>query len=149
MDDIYVDAGKGVDHLYVIRPIERAAFTKKEPLASSVNDQLFVRNRTLWALGVALLELTYGAPLSACRTDEDGNDAYSQYSTALRLTKKVQEDELSKFALAVFNCMHPAAESCDFALKNEGCRRHFWQKVVLPLKEDYEELPVLKAQPFE
>lgn len=54
-----------------------------------MDDQVSVKNRTLFALTVALLELTYGAPLSARQTAEDCNDIFTQYRLASRLTAKI------------------------------------------------------------
>jgi hypothetical protein len=83
---------------------------------------------------VALVELTYGAPLAMLQLPEDLNDSFTQYRVATRLTKKIQDDELPRFASAVGKCIYPIAEGCDFSFTNEGCRRRFFEDVILPLK---------------
>ena len=144
MDDIYVDPERGNKHLYVIRTFDTSHCTQQQTPPSCVDDQLLVKNRSLFALAVALIELTYGAPLSAHKTEEDLNDSFTQYRIARRLTKKIQGDELRRFASAVGKCMYPTPEGCDFSFANGGFRRHFFQEVVLPLKKDYDELPQLE-----
>lgn len=141
INDIYIDPDKGNDHLYVMRTFDTAACPQHKTPASRADDQLMVKNRMLFALAVALLELTYGAPLSVHQTAEDLNDAFTPYRIADRLTKKVQEDELPRFASVVGKCMSPSPQGCyDFSFANDGFRRRFFQEVVLPLKDDYEEL---------
>ncbi|KAF2672437.1 hypothetical protein BT63DRAFT_422895 [Microthyrium microscopicum] len=135
-DDIYVDTT--AHQLYVVKTFDPTAVDQQH--ISTSDDELLVKNRTLFALGVALLELTYGAPLSTLQTPEDLNDAFTQYRAATRLTKKMQADELPRFASAVGKCIYPTAEGCDFSFGNEAFRRRFFEEVVLPLKEDYEEL---------
>jgi hypothetical protein len=131
-----MDSSEGVDYLYVLR-----IFDEYSSQSGSYTGNLYcVNNRTLFALGVALLELTYGAPLSSQQTAEDLNDALTPHRTALRLVEKIKYDELPQFARAVYKCIHPDAEDCEFSLANQRFRRRFFQEVVLPLKEDYDEL---------
>ncbi|KAF7136982.1 hypothetical protein CNMCM5793_006733 [Aspergillus hiratsukae] len=137
IDDIYVDSSQGIEHLYVLKAFETSS--PQSAIGNARTDlDLFVRNRTLFALGVALLELTYGAPLSARKADEDLNDVVTQ---VLHLTSRIKDDELPRFARAVFRCIHPAPEGFEFSLADEGFRRRFVQEVVVPLKKDYDELP--------
>ena len=135
-----MDLDEGNDHLYVIRAFDPVLPNQQQAPPSFVGDQLVVKNRSLFALGVALLELSYGAPLSTRRTAEDLEDDFTQYRTASRLTKKIQSDELPRFASVVGKCMYPTPENCDFSFANEGFRRRYFQEVVLPLREDYREL---------
>ncbi|OKL55592.1 hypothetical protein UA08_09132 [Talaromyces atroroseus] len=142
--DIYIDSSQGVDYLYVLRMFDECSLQQHLPgRRPSALD--CVRNRTLFALGVALLELTYGAPLSAQKTEEDLNDALTPHRIVWRLTKKIEHDELPQFARAVFKCIHPDAEGFEFSLANQGFRRRFFQEVVLPLKNDYDELPRIRC----
>lgn len=140
MDDFYVDHDERNDYLYIITSFDSVACIQRQTPASWVEDRLLVKNRTLFALAVALLELTYGAPLSAFKIPEDLDDAFTQYRIADRLAKKIQKDELPRFASVVCKCMYPTPEGCDFTFANEGFRRRFFQEVLLPLREDYEEL---------
>jgi hypothetical protein len=139
MNDIYLESGKETNSLYVVKDFSLAASVAGLALGSA-KDGLLVKNRTLFALGVALMELTYGAPLSELHSAEDLNDAYTQYRAATRLAKKIQEDELPRFASVVGKCIYPTPEGCDFSFANEAFRRRFFQDVVMPLRADYDEL---------
>jgi hypothetical protein len=144
MNDIYIESGKGTNALYVIKDFSISAKVSGLTLDSDT-DGLLVKNRTLFALGVALLELTYGAPLSDLQSAEDLDDAFTHYRAATRLAKKIQDDELPRFASVVGRCIYPTPEGCDFSFANEAFRRRFFQDVVLPLRADYEELLPQKA----
>jgi hypothetical protein len=139
MNDIYLDSGKETNALYVVKDFSLAANVAGLALGSAT-DGLLVKNRALFALGVALMELTYGAPMSDLQSAEDLNDAYTQYRAATRLAKKIQEDELPRFASVVGKCIYPTPEGCDFSFANEAFRRRFFQDVVMPLRADYDEL---------
>lgn len=138
VDDIYMDLSEDVDHLYVVNNFDEHSSQQQLPDSYTSNLDC-VRNRTLFALGIALLELTFGAPLSAQQTAEDLNDALTLQRIVWRLAKKVQKDEFPRFAGAVFKCIHPDAEGFEFSLANQSFRRRFFQEVVLPLKNDYDE----------
>lgn len=111
----------------------------------------FIRNKTIYSLGVALLELANGQPLIQCQTDEDLNDegspdALTPYKTVDRLLRELQEDEKeSNFMLAVDYCLNPRAAGSGlgignkaFSLTNEKFRQCFFDDVVVRLQEDYE-----------
>jgi hypothetical protein len=140
MDDIFLDSSKGANDLYVIKTFDSIASTTREEALRSAMDALLVKNRTLFALGVALLELTYEARLSNLQSPEDLNDDFTQYRAATRLAQKIEGDELPRFASVVRKCIYPTPEGCDFSFASEGFRRRFFQDVVLPLKADYDEL---------
>ncbi|KAL1644140.1 hypothetical protein SLS58_004420 [Diplodia intermedia] len=137
--DIHVDPQSHT--LYVIKE-----FTHQGPGACAPTQQrppqadVCVKNHALFFLTIALLELTYGAPLTTHRTPADLDDAYTPYRIAERLTRQIQDDELPKFAGVVGKCMYPTPEGTDFSLQNEAVRKRFWSEVILPLREDWEEL---------
>ncbi|GME37337.1 hypothetical protein BT63DRAFT_422895 [Neofusicoccum parvum] len=139
--DIHVDLQTTT--LYVIKNFSP---TIPDPHSSTAHqnnpqDNLLVKNRALFSLTIALLELTYGAPLSSHKTPADLDDAYTPYRIAERLTKKVQDDELPRFASVVGRCMYPTPEgACEFSFSNEGVRKRFWKEIVTPLQQDWEEL---------
>lgn len=126
-------------------PTQTAQTTPPSPTSDLT---LLIKNPALFSLTTALLELTYGAPLSAHRTPADLDDACTPYRIAARLTRQVQDDELPRFAGVVGRCMYPAPEEgCKFGFGDEGVRRRFWREVVVPLREDWEELQVATTAP--
>lgn len=110
-----------------------------------VKKQSIIKNDSLFSLGVALLELACGRPLSSFQTDDDldanGNQHdLTRYFIANRLTKKLHDEDDPKFASAVSNCIDPVSETREFDLANEGFRKRYLKDVILPLQEDYDQL---------
>jgi len=114
---------------------------------------LLVKNDTLFALGVALLELSNGQLLSDCQVKEDLNergeeDKMTRFNTVSRLLSDLNNDEpssISRFTCAVNWCFHPllgaeglTASGNDYDFSNNRFRKYFWQDVVIPLQENYE-----------
>lgn len=139
MDDVYVDNDDSSD-LYVIETFGSPIPQQPEAHPGDPST-LLVKNCTLFSLAVALLELTYGGLLSTLQTQDDLNDSFTTYRIAERLTKRLRHEELPRFASVVAKCMYPTPESdCDFSFDNDAFRRRFYQDVVLPLKQDRDEL---------
>lgn len=102
-----------------------------------------VKNRMIFSLGVALLELSYGKPLSFFLESEDLDDQgkehiLTEYSVATRLTEMIHKRELPRYTKAVIRCIYPTpSDTCSFSLDDDAFRSIFYQDVVLPLQEDY------------
>lgn len=102
-----------------------------------------VDNESIFCLAVALLELTFGAPLSNFQDlGPNGgtmDDRLARLITAKRLTKAIRKHEEERFASVVIKCMNPPSSSpteYDFSFKNESFRRQFIKDVLLPLYQD-------------
>lgn len=113
--------------------------------AGEAKKQSIIKNDSLFSLGVALLELAYGKPLSSFQTDDapDGNGNQhdlTRYLVADRLTKKLLDEDSPNFASAVSSCIDPVSETREFDLANEGFRKRYFKDVILPLQEDYDQL---------
>ena len=138
LDDVFV-----MDNceLYVSGGFESQKSNADVAGPTTTNDIL--RNETLFALGEALIELTYYSPLSS-------QDKITRYNVAIEMAKKLQQDELGNFASAVANCLVPSSPSrLDFDLEENSFLEWYYQNVVLPLKEDYEVfLPESPVAPF-
>lgn len=113
------------------------------------NIDFFIKNRTVYSLGIALLELANGQSLSDCQTGQDLGadkkaDGLTLYRTVDRLLQELYEDEKeSNFVLAVDCCINPrppsdGAYSGNFSLANEKFRQRFFDDVVVRLQEDYD-----------
>jgi len=102
-----------------------------------------VKNEMVFALGVALLELSYGQPLLSLRTPDDLNDqgmedSMTEVSIATRLADRIHEREMENYAKSVLRCVRCSFDtfSCDF--EDRGFREKFFNGVVTPLRADYE-----------
>ncbi|OCK92754.1 uncharacterized protein K441DRAFT_697498 [Cenococcum geophilum 1.58] len=139
LEDVYVDGGATNSQFYIPKMFDHAQRSFTHP----TKRQAFVKNQMVFALGVALLELTYGKDIRCFKTPEDLDEnneenALTLYSIADRLTKEIQKIETPRFARAVAKCIFPASDTYDFELANEGYRNRFYLDVVQPLQSEYE-----------
>ena len=102
-----------------------------------------VKNEMVFALGVALLELSYGQPLLSLKTPDDLNeqgmeDSMTELSIATRLADRIHEREMENYAKSVLRCVRCSFDtfSCDF--EDRVFREKFFKGVVTPLRADYE-----------
>ncbi|KAF2490602.1 hypothetical protein BU16DRAFT_518033 [Lophium mytilinum] len=103
----------------------------------------FVKNSIIFALGVALLEISYGKPTSAFETTEDWDDdgkrtVWTEFSVAGRLADALRDRELANYFDAVHRCIHCNFDSSSYSLTDDHFRERFYQGVVVPLQKDYE-----------
>ncbi|EON64792.1 hypothetical protein W97_04025 [Coniosporium apollinis CBS 100218] len=103
---------------------------------------LQVKNQMIFSLGAALLEISYGKPLSFFKEDLDdcsNEHIIMEYSIASRLLDRMSDRESWKYTKAVKYCIHPTPTDppCSFSLDNEMFRSIFYREVVLPLHENY------------
>ncbi|KAL9101607.1 MAG: hypothetical protein Q9163_003146 [Psora crenata] len=122
-----------------------ASRTFKSPSAQAAiaKTRRCIKNEMVYALGVALLELSYGQPLSSLKTPDDLNeqgmeDSMTEFSIATRLADRIHEREMENYAKSVLRCVRCSFDthSCDF--KDRGFREQFFNGVVIPLRADYE-----------
>jgi hypothetical protein len=141
-DDILFIKRAGItayDHPFVSQRFEndeRSAYG----LHQSSSMSRIIRNRTLYALGISLIELWYGKPLSALSRDEDQaeTDALTEWNTADRLVEELYNEAGERYSDAVRRCIR-----CDFdrrasSLVDEAFQRAVFQGVVIKLKETYD-----------
>jgi hypothetical protein len=124
------------DQPYLSRDFPSAAI----PPAHSQRMRI-IKNSIIFALGVALLEISYGKPLRTYTTGDDldaaGNrTACTDYLIADRLAEGLQE--LPNYADATRRCVHCNFEASVFSLDDDDFRERFYQGVVVPLRKDYE-----------
>ena len=105
-----------------------------------------IRNQTLYALGVSLIELWYGRAISELRKPEDGPlgtgnaqiDPMTEWNTVDRLVDELYSEAGGKYADAVRRCTR-----CDFdrrasSLKDIAFQKAVYQGVVAQLKENFD-----------
>ena len=110
---------------------------------SRKHDQRLLKNEIVFALGVALLELSFSQPLSDLTTpsdlDQEGKvDLTREYSIATRLAKNIHLRELPNYAKAVSRCVQFNFDTNVYDLTEEDFKERFYEGVVVPLKEDWE-----------
>lgn len=124
---------------YISRSFGSAGAVQASPKPRS-----FVKNEPIFALGVALLELSYGQPLLSLKTDADpkpsgGMALYTEYSIACRLVEEVGFREGVNYAAAAKRCILLRFETTgSTSLEDAPFQQLFWQGVVEPLRQLYE-----------
>ena len=124
------------DRIYLSKP-----FPEKRSDEESRSEFPLLRNQTLFALGVVLIELCLGQTFEAMRDpsdplDRDGKaNALTDWSTATRLLPDVFQEAGNRYSDAVRRCIY-----CDFdqritSLENEGFKQAVYDGVVAPLEE--------------
>jgi len=99
-----------------------------------------VYNETIFALGVALLELSYGEPLLnfALAEDLDGTGAphgLTELLVAKRLAGGLDEREPSSYVDVVDRCLRCRFDTTSTSLEDPVFLALFWQGVVVPLQQ--------------
>ena len=138
--------GKAIyDQPFVSQHFNRTTQTATTGTTPSAMSRI-IRNQTLYALGVALIELWYGKTLVELHKDVDGPhntgipqvDSMTEYNTADRLVDELYSEAGGKYSDAVRRCIR-----CDFdrrasSLEDAQFQRAVYQGVVAQLKENYE-----------
>jgi hypothetical protein len=97
----------------------------------------------VFALGVVLLELSWGQPLLSFTSPDDLNDegkvdSITEYSIATRLADAIRNRELQNYATAVARCINCRFDTFSYDFGDQDFRERFYEGVVVPLQEDYE-----------
>lgn len=113
------------------------------PHPNKSKQSIIIKSPTIFALGVALLQLSHAKPLNAFATPDDldaqGNRTFwTDYMIADRLADGLLARELPNFANATRRCIHCNFEGTVYSLNDEGFRERFYQGVVVPLQQDYD-----------
>jgi hypothetical protein len=132
-------AGKTIyEHPFVSQRFDptRQSSTRTTPSSMS----RIIRNQTLYALGISLIELWYGKPLSILYQAEDQaeTDQMTEWNTADRLVEELYNEAGGKYSDAVRRCIR-----CDFdrrasSLQDAAFQRAVYQGVVAQLKETFD-----------
>ncbi|CAO2654404.1 Nn.00g111370.m01.CDS01 [Neocucurbitaria sp. VM-36] len=109
------------------------------------NGRALAKNARMIVLGVALIELSNGQPLISQalphELDAQGNKTpNTEMLVAARLVKDIWNRELDNYALATSCIQCDMGYPFDCGLDDEGFRGSFIERVICPLKEDYDQL---------
>ncbi|KAL8996045.1 MAG: hypothetical protein Q9169_004357 [Polycauliona sp. 2 TL-2023] len=96
-----------------------------------------IRNQTLFALGILLLELSTGKPLDSFK-DAQNPHPFEDYIIASQLLKTLSEEESANYFEAAQACIfcNFRGSAKDLDLANDSFRQTFYEDVVVPLEED-------------
>jgi hypothetical protein len=118
-------------------------FTSAAAAKSAITRQRLVKNEMVFALGVALLELTYRAPITSFLEEKDLNeegkeDSMTKVAIAYRLAQQLNEYESDNYARAVLRCVNCNFDTFVFDFDDAEFREKFYEGVVVPLQKDFE-----------
>ena len=102
--------------------------------------RICIRNESLFALGLVLLELAYNKPLKEfwqpVDLGEDGNpNAFTDISVAVRLESTLEREVGPVYAAVVRRCLHCTFDVDDVSLENDKFHRVVYLGVVKPLMD--------------
>ncbi|KAF1944586.1 hypothetical protein EJ02DRAFT_83393 [Clathrospora elynae] len=117
-------------------------FTSASQVAAAAKRRQLVKNEMVFALGVALLELTHGASILSFKEPQDlgenvEEDSMTEVLIAFRLARELNSYESENYALAVLRCIECNFRTFAFDFDDQKFREVFYQEVVVPLQEDY------------
>lgn len=125
------------------QPYVSKIFTPTSSEDSAISSPVcFIKNDMVFALGIALLELSWGKPISSFKTardlDHQGNEViYTEYSVASRLAQEIDQRELQNYADAARRCVNCSFDTRTYDLNDDRFRESFYQGVIVPLQADY------------
>lgn len=119
---------------YVSKSFATTSLSKKSPPMAI--------DETVFALGVVLIELSYGKPILSHQTagdlDHKGNvTSYTKGLIASRLLDEIDEREATNYANAVRWCITGNFDPLSFSLDNKEFRESFYEGVIQPLQLNY------------
>ena len=130
-----------------IRDVREQVYVSRSfpPTKGDSSNQAFMlplRNVTLFALGIVLIELCLGQTLESMRGFEDQLDSsgnanvLTDWSTANRMTEAVYSEAGTRYGDAVRRCLHCDFDQRNTSLDNDAFRQAVYDGVVAPLQED-------------
>jgi len=100
-----------------------------------------IRNSTIFALGITLIELSLGHTLRYFQKPEDlGDDGMPNFLTDISIAQRLLEEELQvkegeRYANTVNRCINCIFDGIHPSLEDEKFRQAFYESAVVPLKE--------------
>ncbi|KAF2006150.1 hypothetical protein P154DRAFT_529843 [Amniculicola lignicola CBS 123094] len=134
------------DYPFVSQQFNASALAPTPALPLPASMSRIIRNQTLYALGVSLIELWYRKPISELYDPTDGPpfigdprvDLMTEWNTADRLAEELYHEAGGKYSDAVRRCIR-----CDFdhranRLEDTTFQKAVYQGVVEQLKENFD-----------
>jgi hypothetical protein len=144
--DIFVlQKDQDVDRLALTQPYVRGSFAGNEPQGIPPSTWMPIRNPTLFALGVILIELYYNRPLSSLQIDQDrpqgpaaSLDDQARFVTAYRvLEKRLKSDAFGweiEYANVVRRCLYCPFDLQETTFEKDDFLNAVYANVVISLK---------------
>ncbi|ORY02186.1 hypothetical protein BCR34DRAFT_605666 [Clohesyomyces aquaticus] len=133
------------DHPFVSQRFSHAIQLPQSPQSPNLMSRI-IRNRTLYALGVSLIELWYSKPIRELYCPDDGSpysgnasvDLLTEWNTANRMVDDLYSDAGAKYGDAVRRCIRCEFDRRTNSLDDVAFQQAVYQGVVAELKENFE-----------
>jgi hypothetical protein len=134
------------DQAFVHHKFKRSELLSTPTVPSCM--ERIIRNQTLYALGVELIELNYRKPISALHQNTDGNqntgdsflDLLTKVNTADRMAEALWSEADAKISDAVRRCIRCDCDQRASSLEDRKFQEAVFRGVVAQLQENYKYL---------
>jgi len=126
------------------QPYISRTFSSIQPITqASIKKHRIIKNTTIFAFGVASLEIFHSKRLKTFETpydlEEQGKRTmWTDYFIADRLVGDIHKRELPNFANVTRRCVHCNFDGTVYSLDDDDFRERFNQGVIVPLQQDYD-----------
>lgn len=126
-----------LDHPYVSKSFPESVNTVTGDTSAEANSA--IRNRSIFGLGVLLLELAVGKPLEHCKNATELS-LMERYMVASHLVKYLRDEENDGYFQAVQACLfcNFGRKAPEMDLESDSFRRAVYEDVVSPLEREAE-----------
>lgn len=145
-NDVYFVRERGQQRVPLIKqPFVSRAFASQRKLGTSYKPVShctcpLIRNKTVFDLGVLLIELCFRKSFKSLQAPEDevkGMPAvFTDFITATRMIERVRNKAGASWGDAVRRCIYCEFDQSNTSLENENFRQAVYQGVVKPLEND-------------
>ena len=147
LNDIHFlcDCGKAQisSRTYVSKMFASPAALKQPPetqISSIRQSGACVANAAIFALGVALIEISFGVPILSLKESSDPDlPGFTEFMIASRLVKHnvIKDNDHDKYAEIVLRCVRGCFSTVDGSLSLEEVKvqQCFYEDVIMPLQE--------------
>ncbi|KAL8865635.1 MAG: hypothetical protein Q9174_006784, partial [Haloplaca sp. 1 TL-2023] len=126
-----------LDHPYIAKSFPEPPPQTSEETNTAANSA--IRNRSLFGLGILLLELSVGKPLDLCKDDKEMT-LMNRYILATQLIQYLRDEENAGYFQAVQACLfcNFGTKAPEMDLESDSFRRAVYEDVVAPLEREAE-----------
>ena len=121
------------EHTYLSR-----LFNVPDTPRGNLSERHFIANESIFALGLVLLELSYGERVTNMWEHGDSREPdYKEWSTATRLVKSIRTREPRRYSDVVQRCVLGRLSPISLDLNDVDVQQIFYEDIVVPLQELY------------
>lgn len=131
-----------IEQPYISKPFRSSrALPPPDPTASKSPSVSIIRNKSVFDLGILLIELCFNKSLEQMQASEDLDDdgkvnSYTTLATANRLISDVYAEAGARYGDAVRRCIRCDFDQREETFESDEFRQAVYERVVAPLEDD-------------